>query len=141
MTQAQTTMPSVLDQFRLDGRVAIVTGATSGLGIGFARALAHAGADLVLAARRENRLADTRKLAEAEGRRAITIRADISDPDDCAAVVAAAKGEFSRVDILVNTLASAPPSQPPRRRPSSSARSSRSTSTAATGWPRPAGGS
>ena len=47
---------------RLDGRVAIVTGASSGLGVGFAQALAQAGADLVLAARRENRLADTRKL-------------------------------------------------------------------------------
>jgi NAD(P)-dependent dehydrogenase (short-subunit alcohol dehydrogenase family) len=102
MTQAQTTMPSVLDQFRLDGRVAIVTGASSGLGVGFARALAQAGADLVLAARREDRLADTRKLVEAEGRRAITVRADISDPDDCTAVVAAAINEFGRVDILVN---------------------------------------
>ena len=102
MTQAQTTMPSVLDQFRLDGRVAIVTGASSGLGVGFARTLAQAAADLVLAARREDRLADTRKLVEAEGQRAITVRADVSDPDDCTAVVAAAINEFGRVDILVN---------------------------------------
>jgi 3-oxoacyl-[acyl-carrier protein] reductase len=95
-------MPTVLDQFRLDGRVAIVTGASSGLGVGFAQAVAQAGADLVLAARREDRLADTRKLVEAEGRRAVTVRADISDPDDGNAVVAAAINEFGRVDILVN---------------------------------------
>ena len=95
-------MPTVLDQFRLDGRVAIVTGASSGLGVGFAQALAQAGADLVLAARRADRLADTRNLVEAEGRRAVTLRADISDPGDCNAVVAAAINEFGRVDILVN---------------------------------------
>jgi NAD(P)-dependent dehydrogenase (short-subunit alcohol dehydrogenase family) len=95
-------MPTVLDQFRLDGRVAIVTGASSGLGVGFAQALAQAGADLELAARREDRLADTRKLVEAEGRLAVTVRADISDPDDGNAVVAAAINEFGTVDILVN---------------------------------------
>jgi NAD(P)-dependent dehydrogenase (short-subunit alcohol dehydrogenase family) len=95
-------MPTVLDQFRLDGRVAIVTGASSGLGVGFAQALAQAGADLMLAARREDRLADTRKLVEAEGKRAVTLRADISDPGDCNAVVAAAINQFGRVDILVN---------------------------------------
>ena len=95
-------MPTVLDQFRLDGRVAIVTGSSSGLGVGFAQALAQAGADLMLAARREDRLADTRKLVEAEGKRAVTLRADISDPGDCNAVVAAAINQFGRVDILVN---------------------------------------
>ena len=59
---------SVLDLFRIDDRVAIVTGASSGLGVAFAKALAEAGADMALGARREDRLADTRKLVEAAAR-------------------------------------------------------------------------
>ena len=50
---------SILDRFKLDGKVAVVTGASSGLGVAFSKALAEAGADLVLGARREERLADT----------------------------------------------------------------------------------
>ena len=93
---------SVLDLFRLDGRVAIVTGASSGLGVGFAQALAQAGADVVLAARREDRLADTRRLVEAEGRRCAAVRTDVTDPEDCTALVTAAMTQFGHVDILVN---------------------------------------
>jgi NAD(P)-dependent dehydrogenase (short-subunit alcohol dehydrogenase family) len=93
---------TVLDLFRLDGRVAIVTGASSGLGVAFAQALAQAGADVVLAARREDRLADTRALVEAQGRRALTVRTDVTDPDQCQALADAAMAEFGRVDILVN---------------------------------------
>jgi NAD(P)-dependent dehydrogenase (short-subunit alcohol dehydrogenase family) len=93
---------SILDLFRLNGRVVVITGASSGLGVGFAQALAEAGADVVLAARRVDRLVDTRKLVEAQGRRAVVVGADIVNPADCEQIVATAMREFGRVDALVN---------------------------------------
>lgn len=92
----------VLDMFKLDGKVAIVTGASSGLGVAFAIALAEAGADLVLAARREDRLAETKAKVEALGRRAIAVRADVAEPEDADRVVQQAMEEFGHIDILVN---------------------------------------
>ncbi len=93
---------SVLDRFSLQGRVAVVTGASSGLGVAFARALAEAGADVALGARRVDRMADTRALVEAAGRRAITVATDVARQPDCQALVDAAMAEFGRVDVLVN---------------------------------------
>jgi NAD(P)-dependent dehydrogenase (short-subunit alcohol dehydrogenase family) len=95
-------MTAVLNRFSLAGRVAIVTGASSGLGVAFAQGLAEAGADLVLGARRADRLDITRKLVEAAGRRAISVPTDVSSPRDCQALVDAAMAEFGRVDVLVN---------------------------------------
>jgi NAD(P)-dependent dehydrogenase (short-subunit alcohol dehydrogenase family) len=90
------------DLFRLDGKVAVVTGASSGLGVAFALGLAQAGADLVLGARRVDRLAETAALVEATGRRALTVATDVADPDSCSNLVALAMEEFGHVDVLVN---------------------------------------
>lgn len=93
---------SVLDRFRLDGKVAVVTGASSGLGVAFAEALAEAGADLVLGARRVDRLPDTGTLVEAAGRHYVAVQTDVTDPEQCTALVAAGVEQLGRVDILVN---------------------------------------
>ena len=93
---------SILARFRLDGRVVVVTGASSGLGVAFAQACAEAGADVVLAARRVDKLMHTAELVRAAGRRALAVATDVSDPVQCTAMVDAAVDEFGRVDILVN---------------------------------------
>ncbi|MEI8066277.1 MAG: glucose 1-dehydrogenase [Actinomycetes bacterium] len=92
----------VLDRFKLDGRVAVVTGASSGLGVAFALALAEAGADLVLGARRDDRLAETGALVTSAGRKWVSLKTDVTKPEDCAALIKLAIESFGRVDILVN---------------------------------------
>ncbi|HWI74569.1 MAG TPA: SDR family oxidoreductase [Baekduia sp.] len=99
---SEPNLSPVLNAFRLDGKVAVVTGASSGLGVAFAQALAEAGADIALGARRVERLEETKALVEAAGRRAITVATDVVKPEDCTALVEAAVRELGRVDILVN---------------------------------------
>lgn len=96
-----TTVP-LLDRFRLDDKVAIVTGGSSGLGVAFALGLAEAGADMVVCARRVDRLQETMAAIEAVGRRCLAVRADVTRPKDCTAVVEQAFAEFGHVDVLVN---------------------------------------
>ncbi|KWX67859.1 SDR family NAD(P)-dependent oxidoreductase [Mycobacterium sp. NAZ190054] len=93
---------TVLDSFRLDGKVVIVTGASSGLGVAFAQAFAEAGADVALGARRVEKLADTAALVSAAGRKALPVGTDVADPDACQALVDATVAEFGHVDVLIN---------------------------------------
>jgi NAD(P)-dependent dehydrogenase (short-subunit alcohol dehydrogenase family) len=93
---------TVLDKFRLDDRVALITGASSGLGVAFAVAVAEAGADVVIAARRAERLKQTAAAVEATGRRCLAVPADVSDPEACRALADSAMSHFGRIDILVN---------------------------------------
>ncbi|MDF3282395.1 SDR family oxidoreductase [Gordonia sp. N1V] len=93
---------SVLDMFSLTDKVVVVTGASSGLGVSFAIAFAEAGADVVLAARRTDRLADTAAKVEATGRKALSVTADVADPESCQKVIDTAIETFGRVDVLIN---------------------------------------
>lgn len=93
---------SVLDLFALTDRVAIVTGASSGLGAEAAAGLAGAGADVVVVARRADRLEQTRERVEATGRRCLVVPGDVADPATGTTVVEAALDAFGKVDVLLN---------------------------------------
>ena len=93
---------SILDEFRLTDRVAIVTGASSGLGVAFAQALSDAGAAVVLGARRADRLASVAAAIRAEGGQAVSAPVDVGDPASCTSLAEAAVAEYGRIDILVN---------------------------------------
>ncbi len=88
--------------FRLDGRTAFVTGASSGLGVVFAEALADAGANVALVARREDRLHDLANGLKVKGAKALAIRCDVSNPEEVEAAISEAWQCFGRIDILVN---------------------------------------
>jgi len=88
--------------FDLTGRVAIVTGASRGLGQTFARALARAGADLVVTSRRVESLAPFKREVEALGRRAVAIELDVRSEDSIRSMVRDAAAAYPHLDILVN---------------------------------------
>ena len=95
-------MTNILERFRLDGRVAVVTGASRGLGASIAVALAEAGADVVITARDAARLDATVGAIRQAGRRALPVPVELSDQQSCAAMIQAAVRELGVVDILVN---------------------------------------
>lgn len=92
----------ILDDFRLDGRVAIVTGAGQGIGAATARALAEAGADVVVAARTEADIATVADAVRARGRRALAVPTDVTVTEQLANLVDRTVEEFGRIDVLVN---------------------------------------
>jgi len=93
---------SVLDRFKLNGKVALVTGASSGLGHRFAEALADAGAAVAIAARRTDRLAALKASIEKAGGRAHALALDVTDAKRIPAAVAEAERALGPIDILVN---------------------------------------
>jgi 7-alpha-hydroxysteroid dehydrogenase len=92
----------VLEQFRVDGKVAVVTGAGRGIGAACALALAEAGADVVLASRTEEQLRDVAAQVEALGRRAAVVPVDVNDNDATAGLVDQAVQALGGLDIVVN---------------------------------------
>jgi len=94
---------NVLDRFSLAGKAALVTGASSGLGAGFAIALAQAGAEVVLAARRRAGLEATGREVEKLGGGALAVETDVTDPEACRAAVQAAVRRIGQLDVLVNS--------------------------------------
>ncbi len=92
----------LIDRFRLDDRVAVVTGAGRGIGAGCALALAEAGADVAITARTESQLDDVAEQIRALGRRALVFPADVNDLSTLDAFVDATVAEFGRLDVVVN---------------------------------------
>jgi gluconate 5-dehydrogenase len=93
---------SVMDLFRLDGRVALVTGGSRGLGLQMARALGEAGCKVAISARKEGELAEAKTVLEAEGIEVFAVVNDLQQFEGIPALVEAVVQRFGDIDILVN---------------------------------------
>jgi 7-alpha-hydroxysteroid dehydrogenase len=94
----------ILDRFKLDGQVAVITGAGRGIGAATAIALAQAGSDVVLSARSKDQLEVVASQVEQAGRRAVVVPADLMDLDAVAGLAKAAHEKFGRLDTVVNNV-------------------------------------
>jgi 7-alpha-hydroxysteroid dehydrogenase len=98
----------ILDRFRLDGKVALVTGAGRGIGAAIALGFAEAGADVVCAARTEKEIDETAARVRALGRRALAVRCDVMQRAELESLAARAVAELGAVDVLVNNAGGSP---------------------------------
>lgn len=105
-------MANVMDQFSLDGRTALVTGAAGLLGRQFTRALGQAGASIVAADLDMESAEQQAQALREEGMSALGLKADITDPHSVETMVSSAVAEFGRLDILVNSAAMDPKFDP-----------------------------
>lgn len=99
---------AILDQFSLKGQKAVVTGAGKGIGRGIALCLAEAGADVVVASRTPDDLADVTREIEARGRRGFSVTADVTDPAQVAALADAAAERLDGLTIWINNAGGQP---------------------------------
>ncbi len=99
----------ILDQFRLDGQAAVVTGAGRGLGAAIAVAFAEVGADVLISSRTRTELDAVAGQIEATGRRAHVVVADLARPESTAELAAQAVEAFGRLDVVVNNVGGSMP--------------------------------
>lgn len=94
----------ILDRFRLDDKVAVITGGGRGLGAAMALAFAEAGADVVISSRTQSQLEEVAEQVRATGRRAHVVTADLAHPEDTAKLAGEAVDAFGKLDIVVNNV-------------------------------------